>query len=140
MSGEAVHVVVGVLEERGRILISKRERNTHLASMWEFPGGKKEAHETEHQALRREMREELGVEIEVGAELGHNLFTYPDRVVRIGFFACTLQPGSPPPRALQVAAFRWVLPEALGVYPFPPANEEIINSLIRERGSSGPIS
>jgi 8-oxo-dGTP diphosphatase len=61
---ERVHVVAGVLgDKRGRVLMAQRPAGKHAAGLWEFPGGKIEAGETAHAALRRELREEIGVAI-----------------------------------------------------------------------------
>ncbi|MGK0170297.1 MAG: 8-oxo-dGTP diphosphatase, partial [Gammaproteobacteria bacterium] len=57
-----LRVAVGVLRDaNGRVLISRRRAGTHLAGLWEFPGGKREVGESRWQALARELHEELGV-------------------------------------------------------------------------------
>ena len=59
-----VHVAVGVvLDEGGRVLISRRADDSHQGGLWEFPGGKVEPGESLAMALARELREELGIEI-----------------------------------------------------------------------------
>ncbi len=49
---------------QGCVLLAQRRPEQHLAGMWEFPGGKKQPHETALQALTRELDEELGIKIE----------------------------------------------------------------------------
>lgn len=44
---------------------------------FEFPGGKIDAGETDHQALQRELDEELAVEVTVGDLLGQVVYDYP---------------------------------------------------------------
>jgi mutator protein MutT len=62
-------VVVGILEQDGRVLICRRRSDYVHALKWEFPGGKMELGETPRQALIRELREELGVESEPAEEI-----------------------------------------------------------------------
>ena len=54
-------VAAGVLIENGKVLLSRRKQGSHLAGMWEFPGGKAEPGEDPRAALRRELEEELGI-------------------------------------------------------------------------------
>lgn len=52
--------------ENGRVLCARsRGKDTYF-----LPGGKREAGESDEQALAREIREELSVELRVGAKLG----------------------------------------------------------------------
>ncbi len=71
------HVVAGVLERGGKILICLRRLDQPHPLKWEFPGGKVEAGESVQAALIRELREELGIEAELGPELMRYEFTYP---------------------------------------------------------------
>ena len=51
---ETVVVAVGVLvDNEGRVLVSKRAADAHQGGLWEFPGGKVEAAESVDDALRR---------------------------------------------------------------------------------------
>lgn len=61
-----VEVVAAVVERDGRYLITRRPEGTHLAGLWEFPGGKLLPGEKPEDALRRELKEELGVGAAVG--------------------------------------------------------------------------
>jgi len=63
---DLVHVVAAVIQRESRYLITRRNEGTHLAGLWEFPGGKVGAAEAPEAALRRELREELGVDAAVG--------------------------------------------------------------------------
>jgi mutator protein MutT len=59
-----IYVVAGALiDPRGRVLIAQRPPGKALAGRWEFPGGKKLAHETPRDALNRELLEELGIQV-----------------------------------------------------------------------------
>lgn len=62
-------VIVDSLTAASCVWVARRSTPQDLAGAWEFPGGKVEAGESAHTALRRELREELSVEIEIGDEL-----------------------------------------------------------------------
>jgi mutator protein MutT len=122
-----VNVVAAIIRENGRILITQRLDNVHLARLWEFPGGKVEATETLEAALQREILEELGVKIRVHREFFTIDHDYPTKSVRLHFFDCTVVEGDVQP--LEVADMRWVKPQELTDYPFPPADTELIARL-----------
>ncbi len=55
-------VVAGALHRAdGRWLLHRRPEGKHHAGLWEFPGGKIEAHEMPLESLVRELVEELGI-------------------------------------------------------------------------------
>lgn len=57
-------IVVGILsDDLGRILIGERMTPQDWQGLWELPGGKVEAGESQRAALEREFKEELGVEV-----------------------------------------------------------------------------
>src|SRR5436190_17133803 len=117
-----VNVVAAIIRRNGRILITQRPDNVHLARMWEFPGGKVEPGESFEAALVREIREELGIAISVGKEFFRIDHDYPAKSVRLHFFNCTILEGEPQP--LDVADLRWVEPRELDHFQFPPADAE----------------
>lgn len=121
-----VLVVAGVVVEAGRVLLSQRKSGTHLAGAWEFPGGKVEPDEDPRAALARELREELGVEVTVGDPVEITFHRYPTKGVLLLFFAASRLPGSPEPRALDVAAVRWAAIDELRDELFPPADVAVL--------------
>ena len=122
-----IDVVAAVIRRTGKILITQRLDNVHLAGMWEFPGGKVEADESFEGALLREIREELGIEIRVLDEFFTVEHEYSTKSVRLHFFNCTITEGEPEP--LAVADLRWGLPAELNKFEFPPADAELIAKL-----------
>ena len=122
-----VEVVAAVIRMDGKILITQRLDDVHLARLWEFPGGKVETGESLEAALQREIREELGIGIWVGDEFFTVEHAYPEKTVRLHFFNCTVEEGQPV--ALGVADLRWVLPAELLNFEFPPADAELIEKL-----------
>lgn len=118
-----------IRDDRGRYLITQRRRGSHLAGLWEFPGGKMELHESPRECLRRELAEELAATFAVGDLVETVRWEYPDRTVVLHFFACWLESGTIEPREAQAMA--WVAPEALDEYEFPPADRALIQRLRR---------
>ncbi|MGE0448498.1 MAG: 8-oxo-dGTP diphosphatase MutT [Vicinamibacterales bacterium] len=119
-------VTAAVIEREGRFLVTRRLEGTHLAGVWEFPGGKCGNGETLTACLARELREELGVDCLVGDQLFDVAHDYPDRRVHLHFFACTLL-GEPQPLLGQ--EMRWVAREDLRDLEFPPADDALIRRL-----------
>ena len=69
-------VSAAVVEEGGRVLITRRNPKDSLGGYWEFPGGKIEGKETPQECLQREILEELGVESEAGRILCKSIYEY----------------------------------------------------------------
>ena len=126
---DPVEVVAAVIERHGRYLITRRLDGTHLAGLWEFPGGKLLPGEKPEDALRRELKEELGVEAAVGEVMETVDWTYPEKSVRLLFFRCGLE-GEPIP--LEGQEMRWVKASELSGYRFPDADATLISSLSRQ--------
>jgi 8-oxo-dGTP diphosphatase len=127
-----IDVVAGVIRrEDGRFLITQRLADDTLGGYWEFPGGKVDPGEELVAALRRELREELGVETEIGAEIQRVVHAYPDRDVRLYFYAARILAGEP--QKLEVADLTWIAPEQFGDYQFPEADQPLLELL---RGQS----
>jgi 8-oxo-dGTP diphosphatase len=128
-----VLVAAAVMIEEGRVLLSQRKPGTHLAGAWEFPGGKVEPGEDPREALRRELREELGIEASVGeiVEVTFHRYEDADKAVLLLFFEASRVAGSPEPRALDVAAFRWAGKGDLRDEEFPPADVAVLGKLRR---------
>jgi len=113
------------------LLITRRPRGSHLAGLWEFPGGKREKGETFAQGLVREIEEELGVEIEVEpwayAEIEHR---YPEKHVHLKFFRARIRSGIP--RLLGCDEIAWAGKSELSSYSFPAADTALLAQLERD--------
>ena len=123
-----VEVVAALVrDEAGRYLVTRRRPGSHLAGLWEFPGGKREPGESLEAALGRELTEELSARFAVGDKVDAVRWEYPERTVVIHFYRCRLESGTIEPRESQAMA--WVEPERLGELEFPPADRELIARL-----------
>ena len=125
---DPVEVVAAVIERDGRYLITRRLEGTHLAGLWEFPGGKILPGEKREDALRRELKEELGVDAALGELIQTVDWAYPEKGVRLLFFRCALA-GEPTP--LEGQEMRWVAAADLRSYNFPDADATLIARLSR---------
>lgn len=123
-----IRVVAAVIERDGRYLITQRRPAAVLPLLWEFPGGKVEAGETDASALRREVQHRLGVDVEVGQLISFVSHPYEKYVVDLYLYECRLS-GSEP-HALAVNAFKWVSSADFDQYPFTPADEASMNKLL----------
>ena len=127
---EVVEVVAAVIERDGRYLITRRLQDTHLAGLWEFPGGKIGPGEPPEAALKRELSEELGVTAEVGELLESVDWSYPEKTVHILFFRCAILDE---PRPLQGQEMLWIQAAELPSRRFPEADARLIRRLAHSR-------
>lgn len=128
MNTGATHIVVvaAVIERDGRFLLTLRPAGTHLAHHWEFPGGKRDAHESDAEALTRELREELDIAATVGLLEYAVTHHYPERTVDLRFYRCTF---TGEPQGMLGQEVRWVTRADLAALPFPEADAELIARL-----------
>ena len=128
MADKPIEVAAGLVFRDGKLLITKRPEGGHLAGLWEFPGGKREANETIERCLHRELKEELGIEVVLGQALESVTHKYSVMTVQITFFLARLAKGEP--RAIECAGLEWVTRENLAKFQFPPADQRLISRLV----------
>ena len=127
-----IHVVAAIIRgesygKNGQILIAKRADHLHKGGLWEFPGGKVDAGETPRQALVRELREELAIETTACQPFMAIQHDYPDKQIHLNFWKVTDFDGEPIGNEGQPV--QWVALENLPDYPFPEANQPIVERL-----------
>ena len=123
-----IDVDIAVIARNGKVLVCRRRPDTTFPGCWEFPGGKREAGESAEQCLARELREELAVEVQPVEALVPIEHDYPAARIRLNPYLCKLLDGEPQPIACEQT--RWIDPAELRDYPFPPANERLIEEVI----------
>ena len=88
-------VVAALIWDKNRFLACQRPAHKARALLWEFVGGKVEPGETLPQALMRECAEELAINVEVGKQFMQVVHQYPDMLIRLTLFQCTIPSGYP---------------------------------------------
>ena len=118
-----------LVDDDGRVLISRRPEGKPLAGLWEFPGGKVDPGETPETALIRELTEELGIDVTASclAPFTFASHSYPDFHLLMPLYVCRKWSGIPAAREGQ--RFAWVRPARLGDYPMPPADKPLVAML-----------
>ena len=128
MPGWRIHVVAGVLfDAAGRVLVARRPRGTHLAGLWEFPGGKLMHGESREIGLGRELAEELGVRVLAAHPLIWVEHRYPDRDIVLDVWRVESYAGEPHGREGQPVEWREI--QSLDSADFPPADAPVLAAL-----------
>jgi len=123
-----IHVAVAVLRNaEGKILLSRRRKGTHLAGLWEFPGGKLEAGESLSEALQREIKEELGIGIVTHRPLIQISHSYPEKEVFLDVHLVNEWQGTA--AGVEGQQIAWVSAEEIDGYHLPPADRPIVTAI-----------
>jgi len=119
-------IAVVILERDGRILLARRPEGSHLAGLWEFPGGKVEHGESPEAAARRELLEEQGLEAGPLALFDVTSHVYKDgrHVVLVAYRG---EPSRPDADAK--GEHRWVAPWEIAHLAIPDANWTLVAKL-----------
>ena len=123
-------VVAALIWDQGKFMICQRPAHQARGLLWEFVGGKTEPGETPEEALIRECREELDITVSVGDIFTQVVHEYPDILIRLTLFNCTVAQGTP--RLLEHNDLKWIAPEEIPNFDFCPADKDIL-ALIRQR-------
>ena len=97
--------------------------------LWEFPGGRVEAGESDADALARELLENLNVRSTVDGLSLHVEHEYERYFLDLMVYRVEILDE---PKAVLVNDFRWVAPEEFGDYPFPGADQQTVEALLGE--------
>lgn len=122
-------VVAALIWDGPRFMICQRPAHKARGLLWEFVGGKTEPGETLEEALIRECREELDITVSVGDIFTQVVHEYPDILIRLTLFHCTIAQGTP--SLLEHHDLKWILPEEIPNFDFCPADKDIL-ALIRK--------
>ncbi|HEJ8098842.1 TPA: pyrimidine (deoxy)nucleoside triphosphate diphosphatase [Serratia marcescens] len=129
-----IDVVAAILEQNGRILLAQRGAGSDQAGLWEFPGGKVEAGESQPEALARELDEELGICARIGNYVGSNQWQQGERLIRLHAWQVAEFSGELQQRCH--SALVWVTPQQAQEYALAPADVPLLAEYIAAQGDS----
>lgn len=132
MKSTVLLVVAALIRDaQGRILLQQRPEGKHHAGLWEFPGGKVEAHETPGESLVRELEEELGLILDgdtlTPAGFAEGMVDAQGRAIVILLYNVGVWSGEAVAR--EGGAFSWVEPHLVDSYPMPPLDVDLVSCL-----------
>jgi 8-oxo-dGTP diphosphatase len=115
-----------LIDEDGRVLLTRRPPGKPMAGLWEFPGGKVDGGETPEAALIRELREELGITVQARclAPLTFASHGYDGFHLLMPLYICRRWEGDVEP--LEGQEIAWVRSPKLQSYEMPPADIPLI--------------
>ena len=122
-------IVVGILIQGKKVLVSRRRHDQSYSGLLEFPGGKVEEGEDLRGALQREFREEVGVEVSVRPPFERMLVKR--QKIALHFHRCRVLSGQV--QAMEAQELLWLDQEQLDPKAFLPANKPIIEALKKSR-------
>ena len=128
-----VQVAAALLFNNGKIFATKRGDSPYpyVAHKYEFPGGKIEEGERAEDAVKRELREELDLEVSVGGLYSSHTFEYPDFIITLSVYECTMKSDFV---LKEHEGYAWFSPVELKEEDWAPADADILASIKRVFG------
>lgn len=128
---KTIDVVAAIIEHNDKILLARRPQGGDQAGLWEFPGGKVDAGESQPQALVRELKEELMIEALVGDYIASHKREVSGRIVHlhawhVGEFSGELT-------ALCHSELAWCIPAEAFDYDLAPADIPLLEAFMSLR-------
>ncbi len=123
-----IRVTCALIEKKEKVLITQRSAAMSQPLLWEFPGGKVEAGETEEACLIREIQEELNLIIIPLKALKPSVCTYSTKTIELIPFICSLEGGDI--KLLEHAASKWATVAELKDLEWCPADIPIVEEYI----------
>ena len=124
---KTIEVVAAIIKKEDKIFITRRSYG-EFANMWEFPGGKIEAGETNEEALIREIKEELELDINKLEFLTTVEYDYPTFHLTMHCYTCEICGGTLNLNAHNDA--KWVSIQELRGEKWVTADIEVVKKLI----------
>ena len=126
-------VVAAIIEHDNKYLCMQRNKSkfAYTSYKFEFPGGKVEPGEQNHEALERELREEMDMEISISEQdylmtINH---TYPDFSITMHAYLCRVQ--NPKFVMKEHVDAKWMLAKDMPSLDWAEADFEILEKLKR---------
>ncbi len=120
----------GVMIQKGKVFIARRQQGGSIGGHWEFPGGKNRDGENPAQTLVREFMEEFALNIQVHEFLHGHDFVNKGVLYHLQAYRVSLLDTVFEPRLTVHDRWRWVDRNEIGSYDFAPSDAEIVRSLL----------
>lgn len=126
---KTIEVVAAIIHKDNCYLATQRGYGD-FEGMWEFPGGKIEAGESQEEALKREIKEELNVDIEIGMQICTVDYDYPTFHLTMHCYCCNVSNGEI--KLLEHKSAKWLTKDELNMVEWLPADIAVISKLMNE--------
>lgn len=121
-----IKVVAAVIRNGDKFFIAKRGYG-EFKGLWEFPGGKVEALESDEEALKREIREELEIEVEICEMLCKIEHDYENFSVGLSVYMTKILQGNIILKEHMDS--RWIAIDEIDEFEFLSGNVKVIEEL-----------
>jgi mutator protein MutT len=118
MTQQKIQVMAAVITRADQFLLCERPAHKRHGGLWEFPGGKVEAGETQFSAVQRELHEELGVDVVAVGDVEFSIAD-PGSEFVIEFLRVAI---AGEPRCLEHTSLAWVSATELLDFPLAPSD------------------
>lgn len=126
-----IQVVCAIIEHQHKVLVTQRSVRMDQAGLWEFPGGKCEAGESEAEALVREIQEELHIRIRPEQLLGRFPHQDLDKSLCLIAYTCSWRSGEL--KLEEHAASRWLHKNELSSLNWCPADLPVVAAYLKQK-------
>jgi len=117
-----IPVAAAIIVKDNRVLLARRAAYSHLAGLWEFPGGKIETGENPVTCLQRELVEELQIKARAGeiARFDESFYEYGAK--RVLLYGMTVRGFEGVITPLEHEGVRWMTAKELETAALAPAD------------------
>jgi 8-oxo-dGTP diphosphatase len=123
-----IEVICGIIIQDSKVLVAQRGFNMTLPYKWEFPGGKKQNHETDIECLERELLEELNIRVIVKQQFASNIHSYGTFNILLIAYLAELVEGTI--LTFEHTRVEWYLKHELSTLDWAAADIPIVKELI----------
>jgi 8-oxo-dGTP diphosphatase len=123
-------VTAAIIDNDGKLLLTRRKEDAPYPMLWEFSGGKVEPDEDPADGVVREIREELAIEVAVTGIYDVIYYRYPERTVLVLAYRCKWLSGEI--KDVEVSEHRWLAPGDVEKLELLPADVSLAEKLCRD--------
>lgn len=129
---KTIKVVAAVVTKDGKYLCMQRCRSheSYNSERWEFPGGKVENDESDHEALLREIKEEMDWNIYVGRKIATITHNYPELTIELTAYWC--KGGDEEFTMLEHLDAKWLAADELNSLKWTDADKKIVARILQD--------